>query len=74
MEAYKTITQFNERLHLWLKNLPIKTGQKIEVIVISSEKRHIQRKKNIYSLKGSVLKYDAPFVPAVSDSDWEVLK
>lgn len=72
MEAYKIVTQFNEGLVQWLKNLPIKIGQKIEIIVLPSEPDKKQLEKDV--LKSTVISYKEPFNPALDNENWEVLK
>ena len=56
----------------WLKNLPIKIGQKIEIIVLPTEQNKKPYKKDV--LKGTVIEYKEPFKAAANNEDWEILK
>ena len=55
---------------LTLENLPFEVGATIEVTIL--EKR-VERNED-YPLRGTLLKYDNPFEPAVPLEDWEALK
>ena len=75
MEAFKTTIQYNEYLFQWLKNLPLKKNQSIEIIIFPSEKEENSgTDKNVNTLNGTVLKYENPFAPAIFDDEWETLK
>ena len=72
MEAYKTNTHFNKDLQIWFSKLPIEEGQNIEVIVIPIKKSTKDYSK-AESLTGTVLEYNSPFEPTISENDWEVM-
>jgi hypothetical protein len=65
-----------------IADLPFGTGERVRVVVVpdaSSPRRHtaeeIEQSRAIRrSLRGSVLRYDDPFSPAVPIEDWEVLR
>ena len=49
IDAYRTITQFDEPLFQWLKTLPIQSGQDIEIIVLPIKRqkhKKIEKKEN----------------------------
>jgi len=72
MEAYKTNTQFNNNLQAWFSKLPIEEGQDIEVIIIPL-KKSTKGNSKVKSLTGTVLEYNSPFEPTISENDWEVM-
>ena len=47
MDAFRTVIQFDELLFKWLKKLPIKAGQDIEIIVLPLKSRNPKSKKTI---------------------------
>ena len=66
----EAIVQRNGRLII--DDLPFDEGEVVEVVV--SDAKGLVSVTDVNPLKGSVLKYDDPFGPAVSLEDWEVLK
>ena len=66
----EAIVQRNGRLII--DDLPFDEGEVVEVVV--SDAKGLASVTDVNPLKGSVLKYDDPFGPAVSQEDWEVLK
>ena len=66
----EAIVQRNGRLII--DDLPFDEGEVVEVVV--SDAKGLASVTDVNPLKGSVLKYDDPFGPAVSLEDWEVLK
>jgi hypothetical protein len=79
MNVHKINTVVTENGTLTLHDLPFRAGVAVEVIVLeqSQEPRSATVKLseiNQYSLRGSVLRYDDPFEPAVSPEEWEALK
>jgi hypothetical protein len=45
MDAFRTVIQFDELLFKWLKKLPIKAGQDIEIIVLPLKNKKYKSKK-----------------------------
>ena len=71
MQAYRVETVIPENGIVQLKTLPFEKGSKVEIIVLGPENSFISAQP--HHLKGTVLKYDAPF-DAVSEGEWDVLK
>ncbi len=65
--AYREETIVAKEGTLLLKNLPFVEGDAVEVIVLSRP----TPKANLYPLRGTVLRYDRPFAPAVEASEWD---
>lgn len=59
MKAFKTITNFNEGIQNWLSKLPIKKGEKVEIIIIQEDLPG--NGKNDFPLKNTVEKFLNPF-------------
>lgn len=76
MNAYKVETVLTEDGTLLLKELPFYAGDVVEIIILEQSKTPLPSspEQPIRSLKGSILRYDEPFEPAVPPEDWEVLK
>jgi len=53
-----------------LQGLPFKPGEKITVTVENAPAKDTER----YPLRGSIIRYDDPFEPAVPPEDWEALQ
>lgn len=66
----EAVVQRNGRLII--DDLPFDEGEIVEVVVSDVKGSDSITEDN--PLKGSVLKYDEPFGPAVPLEDWEVLK
>jgi hypothetical protein len=69
MQAYRLETTLMQNNTLILDRLPFRSGDVVEVIVLSKEPKPIQ---NAYPLRGLPITYITPFEP-VAQSDWEVL-
>lgn len=76
MNAYKVATTLTKDGVLLLEGLPFVSGDAVEIIVIEkSSEQIIKQPTDLDSpLKGSVLRYDDPFGPAVEPEEWDVLK
>lgn len=72
MEAVRVETTVQRHGRVVVENLPFDEGNKVEVIVLQTNGTDKVSDHN--PLKGTVLKYDDPFEPAVPLEDWEVLK
>jgi hypothetical protein len=70
--AHRFEAVLSEDGKLSLEHLPFRAGQTVEVIVLPAATRVTPQPPE--SLRGSVLKYDRPFDPAVPEDDWEALK
>ena len=68
MQAYRTEMGVAKNGVIHLAALPFREGEQVEVIVLP--RREEPRRSVPLSLKGSVLKYDAPTQP-VAEDDWE---
>lgn len=80
MNAYKVETVLTEDGTLMLQGLPFHAGDTVEVIVLErsscqqGETSTLSPGLNQYPLRGTVIRYDDPFEPAVPVEDWEALK
>ncbi|MEC4984160.1 MAG: hypothetical protein SAJ37_00345 [Oscillatoria sp. PMC 1068.18] len=72
MKAHRIETTITENGTLHLKNLPFKSGETVEIIVL--ERNSQPPNSNPYPLRGKVIRYEDPFEPATSLEDWEALK
>lgn len=61
MQVYRVETVIPENGIVQLQALPFERGVKVEIIVLGPEKSFVTDRPN--PLKGTVLKYDAPFEP-----------
>jgi hypothetical protein len=66
MEAYRTETVIQPDRVLTVRDVPFRTGEKVEVIILSIQGDGQKR----YSLRGKPVRYAAPF-DSVAESDWE---
>ncbi len=66
----EAIVQQNGRIVI--DDLPFDEGEKVEVIVREADSSDHKRREN--PLKGTLIKYDDPFEPAVPPEDWEALQ
>ena len=64
----------SETLHL--PELRPLLGKRVEIIVLEAETNGSgeERPSTHQDLRGSVLRYDDPFAPAVPEEDWEALR
>lgn len=72
MEAYSNILKYNSSFFEWLKSLPIKEGEEMQVIILPVKKN--KKIKKLQSLKGTVKSYSEPFSSAVDNESWDALK
>ena len=66
MNAHRAETVVSSDRSVTLNNLPFEEGEAVEIIVLKA------KRKNSFSLCGTVIKYDEPFEP-VAVEDWEIL-
>jgi hypothetical protein len=52
-----------------IENLPVKVGQQVEVTVRIDDVPGLS-----FPLRGRPVRFHEPFLPAVPDEDWDVLK
>lgn len=71
MSEHRIETILTEDGMLTIKDLPFHKGDAVEVIILEREKAI---PSNPYPLRGTVIRYDDPFEPAVPEEDWEVLQ
>jgi len=71
MNAHKLAVTLIEDGTLLLKGLPFHAGDTVEIIILEQKKAE---RPIDHPLRGTVLRYDDPFEPAVPTEDWEVLK
>ncbi|HTK27041.1 MAG TPA: hypothetical protein VL327_10825 [Pyrinomonadaceae bacterium] len=71
MEAHRIETTVQPHGRVVLENLPFEEGEKVEIIVMEA---HEEGENPENPLRGTLLKYDDPFEPAVPPEDWEALK
>ena len=72
MNAHRIETALTENGKLSLQNLPFKKGDEVEIIIL--DRSSSKTVSNSYPLRGTVIRYDDPFEPAISAEDWEVLR
>lgn len=72
MEAVRIETTIQRNGCVILNDLPFEDGKQVEIIVLDINGKGTLPTVN--PLKGTLLKYDDPFEPAVPIEDWEVLK
>ena len=75
MNAYKHSVTLTEDGTLLLNGLPFYAGDTVEVIILkqSAVQNSSQSSSSEFPLKGSVIRYDDPFEPAVSSQEWDAL-
>ena len=71
MQAYRVETIVVQDGTLTIKGLPLRTGEKIEVIILSSADK--AEGVNRYPLQGKPVHYLNPF-ESVAENDWDVLR
>ena len=67
MQTYRIETIISKNRKLTIQGLPFRTGEKVEVIILSQPRKPDTPKS--YSLRGQPVRYTAPFEP-VADDDW----
>ncbi len=67
MYAHRVKSIVSQNNEVILKNLPFKSGEEVEIIILTAEKK---TSKVPYPLRGKPLKYIKPFDPVAAD-DWE---
>jgi hypothetical protein len=70
MRAYRVEKTLSEDGVLELRALPFRTGEIVEVIILSREDKMCEAQD--FPLRGKVLRYEKPTEPVAQD-DWEVL-
>ena len=70
MEAHRVEAVVQPNGRIVLEDLPFEEGEKVEVIVLEAN----EQTDDDNPLKGTLLKYDDPFEPAVPLEDFEVLR
>jgi hypothetical protein len=78
MNAHKVEVTLTQDSRLTLEGLPFQAGDAVEIIILerpraASTTIH-SSEYNPYPLRGKVIRYDAPFDPAVPDEDWDVMQ
>jgi hypothetical protein len=74
MTAHRIETFLTEDGTLALKDLPIRAGARVEVIVLVSD-AVAQTDAERFPLRGSQpYRFDDPFSPAVPEDDWDALR
>ncbi|GAB3923324.1 hypothetical protein [Larkinella terrae] len=71
MNAIRIRTELTQNYELLLRNLPLKKGKKVEVIILEDEFEDTSANQNRFPLRGKPLRYDDPFGSATETSDWE---
>lgn len=66
MQAYRFETTVQENGTLQIKDLPLSTGEQVEVIILL---HHSPSAKTEYPLRGTSVIYHDPFKP-VDDAEW----
>lgn len=69
MNSHRIKTAFTENGKLSLQNLPFKKGDEVEIIIL--QPNVYKTSSDIYSLKGTVIRYDDPFESVVSPEEWD---
>lgn len=72
MEAVRVKATIQPNGRIVLENLPFVAGDKVEIIILEANGDIPHPTAN--PLKGTLLKYDDPFEPAVPIEDWEAPK
>jgi hypothetical protein len=72
MKALRFEAVPSEKGKLVLVDDSLEVGQSVEVIILLPEPQQPDRKP--YALRGTLLKYDQPFEPAVPDEDWNAMR
>jgi hypothetical protein len=75
MNTHKLALTLTEDGKLMLTDLPFHAGDTVEIILLEHpNKQFSQVFSSEYPLKGTVLRYDDPFEPAVPIEDWDALQ
>lgn len=70
MQAYRIETVVEEDGSLVLREVPVRAGEQVEVIVLVRD--HLGG-TNRYPLRGKPVRYDDP-TESVAEADWEILR
>lgn len=70
METYKTAATIEKAGELHLAELPFRSGDEVEVILLRRRRKTTEKR---YPLRGKPLRYDRPFDP-VAEEDWDALR
>ncbi|WP_414619229.1 hypothetical protein [Calothrix sp. CCY 0018] len=71
MKAHRVEVTLTENGASNPKDLPFRAGESVEIIIL--ENQSSQKQANPHTLKGTVIRYEQPFEPAVPPEDWEAL-
>ena len=71
MQTYRTETIISEDGTITIHDVPFRTGDRVEVIILGCS--HKKKDDERYPLRGKPIRYDMPF-DSVAEDDWEVLK
>ncbi len=74
MQTHTIEVILQEDGRLALTDLPFRAGDRVEVVVRETSKPADHVECDRYPLRGTVVRYDRPFDPAVPEEDWEVLQ
>ena len=72
MNAHHIETALTENGKLSLQNLPFKKGDVVDIIIL--DRSSPKTVSDSHPLKGTVVRYDAPFEPATAAEDWDALQ
>ncbi len=72
MKALRFEAVPSEKGKLTLLDDSLELGKSVEVIILLPEYK--QPANNPYTLRGTLLKYDQPFEPAVPAEDWNAIR
>lgn len=67
MNAIRIRTELTQNHELLLRNLPLKKGKKVEVIILEDEQEEAPVLENRFPLRGKPLRYDDPFGSATDN-------
>jgi hypothetical protein len=71
VQTYRIETIIAKDRKITIQGLPFRTGEKVEVIILSQPRKPDASKS--YSLRGQLVRYDAPFEP-VAEDDWNAMQ
>ncbi|MEL6382055.1 MAG: hypothetical protein AAFQ89_06210 [Cyanobacteria bacterium J06626_18] len=77
MNAYKLEATLTEDGALILKGLPFQAGNSVEIIILEQSpipQAKVATASSEQPLRGTVIRYDDPFEPAVAAEEWEILQ
>ncbi|MBM2815717.1 MAG: hypothetical protein HW421_2479 [Ignavibacteria bacterium] len=68
INTYKNL-HVTKNHNIFIKNLPLKAGEIVDVMIIPRKKTDVIEK---YPLEGLPVEYIDPFEPAINPNEWEV--